>query len=237
MNPDIPMLDSTSCPLNGVCMIEAAAGTGKTYNIQNLVLRLILEQDIPISGILVVTFTEAATAELRTRIRDMLRNALNYAAGSAIPEKERPRIKAIMEHAAQNTPGETLVRRLRNAFIDFDSSTISTIHGFCQRMLTENAFESGVLFNTVIQKDQDEIILDLRPTAENCAQRCRITPASRPIFISGPYARCSRVPICGSEPVRENLMTHAPSWSGFPDCLTKPPHCLSRGSSPDSGIS
>ena len=161
MNPDIPMLDSTSCPLNGVCMIEAAAGTGKTYNIQNLVLRLILEQDIPISGILVVTFTEAATAELRTRIRDMLRNALNYAAGSAIPEKERPRIKAIMEHAAQNTPGETLVRRLRNAFIDFDSSTISTIHGFCQRMLTENAFESGVLFNTVIQKDQDEIILDL----------------------------------------------------------------------------
>ena len=103
MNPDIPMLDSTSCPLNGVCMIEAAAGTGKTYNIQNLVLRLILEQDIPISGILVVTFTEAATAELRTRIRDMLRNALNYAAGSAIPEKERPRIKAIMEHAAQNT--------------------------------------------------------------------------------------------------------------------------------------
>lgn len=81
MNPDIPMLDSTSCPLNGVCMIEAAAGTGKTYNIQNLVLRLILEQDIPISGILVVTFTEAATAELRTRIRDMLRNALNYAAG------------------------------------------------------------------------------------------------------------------------------------------------------------
>ena len=127
MNPDIPMLDSTSCPLNGVCMIEAAAGTGKTYNIQNLVLRLILEQDIPISGILVVTFTEAATAELRTRIRDMLRNALNYAAGSAIPEKERPRIKAIMEHAAQNTPGETLVRRLRNAFIDFDSSTISTM--------------------------------------------------------------------------------------------------------------
>ena len=96
MNPDIPMLDSTSCPLNGVCMIEAAAGTGKTYNIQNLVLRLILEQDIPISGILVVTFTEAATAELRTRIRDMLRNALNYAAGSAIPEKERPRIKAII---------------------------------------------------------------------------------------------------------------------------------------------
>ena len=123
MNPDIPMLDSTSCPLSGVCMIEAAAGTGKTYNIQNLVLRLILEQDIPISGILVVTFTEAATAELRTRIRDMLRNALNYAAGSAIPEKERPRIKAIMEHAAQNTPGETLVRRLRNDFMDFDSST------------------------------------------------------------------------------------------------------------------
>ena len=78
MNPDIPMLDSTSCPLNGVCMIEAAAGTGKTYNIQNLVLRLILEQDIPISGILVVTFTEAATAELRTRIRWVYAEMLLY---------------------------------------------------------------------------------------------------------------------------------------------------------------
>ncbi len=161
MNPDIPVLDSTTCPLNGVCMIEAAAGTGKTYNIQNLVLRLILEQDIPISGILVVTFTEAATAELRSRIRDMLRNALDYATGIEIPEKERPRIQAIMEHAARNASGETLARRLKNAFIDFDSSTISTIHGFCQRMLTENAFESGLLFNTVIRKDEDEIILDL----------------------------------------------------------------------------
>ena len=161
MRSEIPELDSVTCPLEGVRMIEAAAGTGKTYNIQNLVLRLVLERDLPISSILVVTYTEAATAELQSRLRDMLRNALRHATGGAIPGKELLRISAILEHARNFASEETLIRRLRNAYLEFDAGTVSTIHGFCQRMLAEYAFESGGLFDTVIRTDSEEIIRDL----------------------------------------------------------------------------
>lgn len=161
MKSEIPELDSITCPLDGVRMVEAAAGTGKTYNIQNLVLRLVLERDLPVSSILVVTYTEAATAELKSRIRDMLRNALRYADGGALPENELPRIAAILEHAEGSAPRETLIGRLRNAVLDFDDGSVSTIHGFCQRMLAEYAFESGGLFDTVIRTDSEEIICDL----------------------------------------------------------------------------
>ena len=158
MKREIPELDSITCPLEGVCMIEAAAGTGKTYNIQNLVLRLVLERDLPVSSILVVTYTEAATAELRSRIRAMLRNALHCMTGGTVPQKELPRIRAILEHAENSAAEDVLVRRLRNAFLEFDAGTVSTIHGFCQRMLAEHAFESGGLFDTVIRTDLEEII-------------------------------------------------------------------------------
>ncbi len=161
MKREIPELDSITCPLEGVCMIEAAAGTGKTYNIQNLVLRLVLERDLPVSSILVVTYTEAATAELRSRIRAMLRNALHCMTGGAVPQKELPRIRAILEHAENSAAEDVLVRRLRNAFLEFDAGTVSTIHGFCQRMLAEHAFESGGLFDTVIRTDLEEIIREL----------------------------------------------------------------------------
>ena len=69
--------DITTAPLDGgVTLIEASAGTGKTYSITGLILRLILEKHLPIRDILAVTFTEAATQELRDRIRRRLQSAL-----------------------------------------------------------------------------------------------------------------------------------------------------------------
>ena len=65
-----PLFDLNATPLvQGASLIEASAGTGKTYTIAGLVIRLLLEHSVPIEKILVVTFTEAATEELRTRIR------------------------------------------------------------------------------------------------------------------------------------------------------------------------
>ena len=174
MRSEIPELDSITCPLDGVRMVEAAAGTGKTYNIQNLVLRLVLERGLPVSSILVVTFTEAATAELKSRIRDMLRNALRYADGDALPENELPRIAAILEHAEGSAPRETLIGRLRNAVLDFDDGSVSTIHGFCQRMLAEYAFESGgddFESKKALQKQRNNIDDDKR--RDNHADRSR----------------------------------------------------------------
>ena len=71
MNPSLAPtpLDVFNCPLDGISLIEASAGTGKTWNICGLYLRMLLEQDLDIQKILVVTFTNAATAELRERIR------------------------------------------------------------------------------------------------------------------------------------------------------------------------
>ena len=83
---DTPALDVFTCPLTGTTLIEASAGTGKTWAICGLVLRLILERGLPVQDILVVTFTQAATAELRERIRDRLRDVL--AALTAIPSAD-----------------------------------------------------------------------------------------------------------------------------------------------------
>ena len=65
-------LDPLDTPLAGFNLIEASAGTGKTYTITALYLRLVVEARIPVNRILVVTYTNAATKELRDRIRSRL---------------------------------------------------------------------------------------------------------------------------------------------------------------------
>ncbi len=159
MNKNPPKLESSDCPLSGVCMIEAAAGTGKTYNIQNLFLRFIIEHALPVQSILVMTFTEAATAELKDRIRRILHDADAFLENpEAIPDEERSRLERIVGRVRETVPEPEIRKRLRDALLDFDAAMIATIHGFCQRMLSEYAFESGVLFNTEIKTDQDSLV-------------------------------------------------------------------------------
>ncbi len=178
--------NSVCCPLTGVHMVEAAAGTGKTYNIQNLVIRLLLEyplnpgeKQITVDQILVVTYTKEATAELRFRIRKIIRCVLDELNGVESPERteEAARIVQLLEHAEQairelseirdDSPEmkekirQVMKQRLQDALTDFDSSAISTIHGFCQTVLTENAFRSGVRFSTEIEQDPDSILHEL----------------------------------------------------------------------------
>ncbi len=152
--------NAAECALDGVNMVEAAAGTGKTYNIQELVLRLLLEKGLAIYEILVVTYTEAATAELKSRIRAILQEALNFQ--HKIPVPDPARIEKLINHARETgVSKEDITRRLKDALTDFDRSMISTIHGFCQRILSENAFESGVLFNMSINTRPDDILQDI----------------------------------------------------------------------------
>ena len=146
-------LDPTTVPLTGTHLIEASAGTGKTYTITTLVLRLLLECGLEVEDLLIVTFTRAATAELRDRIWGRLREA-RAAFDRAIrdpdatPPKD-PAIRALLERVDPKT-GRTLLTR---AMQGFDRATISTIHGFCQRMLQENAFESGAPFEAELVGD------------------------------------------------------------------------------------
>jgi len=159
----------TEIPLRGRNLVDASAGTGKTYAIATLFVRLLLETEHSPTQLLVVTFTEAATAELRDRIRKRVRECMAAASaeqtatdgdGDAASELD-PTLLEIMARAGDR---ERIAARLREALYDFDNVEISTIHGFCQRMLMERALESDVTFNSQLYGDArpmiDELILD-----------------------------------------------------------------------------
>jgi exodeoxyribonuclease V beta subunit len=147
--------DLLRAPLSGVNLIEAGAGTGKTYTIAALFLRLILERGLLPEEILVVTFTKAATEELKTRIRTRL---LDAEAGFAWGDCPDGLIRDLVARTAD--PAQAL-GRLREALLGFDRAAIFTIHGFCQRILLENAFETGSLFQTELRTDPRPLLQEV----------------------------------------------------------------------------
>ncbi len=149
--PAMNTFDPLTCQLTGINLIDASAGTGKTYTICGLLLRLLLEEDFAIQQILVVTYTEAATEDLRDRIRKKLREALTaFMTGDSEDEFLAALLQRFADHG--------LVRqRLTEALHGFDEAGIFTIHGFCQRMLRENSLESGVFFDTELVVDVEQL--------------------------------------------------------------------------------
>ncbi|PID55534.1 exodeoxyribonuclease V subunit beta, partial [candidate division KSB3 bacterium] len=151
----ISSLDAARTPLErGITLVEASAGTGKTYAIAMLVLRAVCEQEIPIEKILVVTFTRAATEELRGRIRQRLAEARRLLAGKQQPEDAT--MAAWLETIDDNVRPQ-MEKLVTRALYDIDQAAIFTIHSFCQRMLVEQALESGQLFDVEMQGDSDDI--------------------------------------------------------------------------------
>jgi len=138
----------------GVTLIEASAGTGKTYSITGLILRLVLEQHLALRKILAVTFTEAATEELRDRVRTRLQNALEDLRRGTTEDD----IVAVFLEQGDMSAG---VRELDLALQSFDEAQIFTIHGFCQRMLTDHAFESGARFETALLTDPNPLFQEV----------------------------------------------------------------------------
>jgi exodeoxyribonuclease V beta subunit len=146
-----PEFHAAQTPLEkGFTVIEASAGTGKTTTISAIVLRLLAEQGIPIEKILVTTYTELATAELRGRIRETIADALG--------QKRLPFVEEIVEKV---TDRKQLERRLKNALQNFDEAPIFTIHGFCKRILADRAFESGVPFEAELVTDQSHFLNEI----------------------------------------------------------------------------
>ncbi|WP_306532795.1 exodeoxyribonuclease V subunit beta [Geobacter sp.] len=142
--------------LTGRNLIEASAGTGKTYAIACLYLRLVVEKGLTPEEILVVTFTEAATKELRSRIRERLREARDVFAGAGTTDGF---LLGMGDPDREEWPGTDMaLGRLDLALRTFDCAAISTIHGFCSRALQENAFESGSLYDTELLTDQAPLI-------------------------------------------------------------------------------
>ncbi|MBM4377008.1 MAG: UvrD-helicase domain-containing protein [Deltaproteobacteria bacterium] len=139
-------------------LIEASAGTGKTYQIANLVLRLVVEEGLPIERILAITFTRAATAELRERVRKRLRQA-HAALGAMSPATLDLTDRVLASFLEQ--PADVRVRAratLEVALRAFDAAPIATIHGFTQRVLEELSFESSEEAGLALTGDASAIL-------------------------------------------------------------------------------
>ncbi len=124
--------------LNKSNLIEASAGTGKTYSLTELVVRLLVEEKIPLEQILVVTFTEASTQDLRDKVRRKLKEKFKSTETSS-------ETKMLLEQAIKN----------------FEQSSIETIHSFCLKILKENAFETGLSLGIQLITDSSSIVQEI----------------------------------------------------------------------------
>lgn len=148
-------LDLATIEFSGLNMIEASAGTGKTWSIAALYILLLLEKELRPEQILVVTYTKAATAELRERIRHRIATTLElYSSGR--PPADDDLEQLLLSARRQNCERAKLL--LTRALYSFDNAAIFTIHGFCQRVLLENSFESGSLFGSDMITDQSALV-------------------------------------------------------------------------------
>ena len=127
-----PFVDTLD--LNSRVLVEASAGTGKTYTITELYLRLVHEKNLPVGQILVLTYTNAATAELRQRIRQRLGQAQSVASTG----QAQAQLNAALE--------------------SFDEAAIYTIHSFCQKVLSEEAFISAEPFSFEVARDRSVLL-------------------------------------------------------------------------------
>ncbi|GAB0058156.1 RecBCD enzyme subunit RecB [Candidatus Magnetaquicoccaceae bacterium FCR-1] len=162
-------LQPLTFPLSGVRLVEASAGTGKTYTIALLYVRLVLGHGVVEGGrgalnppeILVVTFTRAATSELRERIRARLGEA------AACFEDETPiqggwdPLLVVLRADYPPATWAGCARRLRLAAEWMDEAAVETIHGWCHRMLREHAFDSDSLFTQELVADQRALLAEV----------------------------------------------------------------------------
>ncbi|MDA0423777.1 UvrD-helicase domain-containing protein, partial [Stutzerimonas frequens] len=167
-------LNPLAFPLHGQRLIEASAGTGKTFTIAALYVRLVLGHGDAESGfgrpllppdILVVTFTNAATRELRDRIRSRLAEASQVFRGKALPGNKRPDsfLQSLLDEPDYAAAEERALaaRKLEQAAEWMDEAAVYTIHSWSQRMLTQHAFDTGSLFQQQLEQDDSELLAEM----------------------------------------------------------------------------
>jgi exodeoxyribonuclease V beta subunit len=141
----------------GITMLQASAGTGKTFALAALAVRSIAELGLNASELCVVTFTEAATSELRGRIRERVADAITHLEAGSPDTADIVLTALSLDAAGQPLDEAERLRRLgnlRTALEEFDTATISTIHGFCSRVL---AIAGGVAADSPVTSDTDHI--------------------------------------------------------------------------------
>jgi len=154
------LLDVVAMPLKGRHLIEASAGTGKTFNITRLYLRLLLEKKLTVKEILVMTFTKAATEEIKGRIAKTLREATQIWQhakdnGNEIASDCDP----VYQHLFNKCDCDESLALLKAAQLELDEASVFTIHGFCQHVITQLAFNSGFAMSLNLGNDTSDLYL------------------------------------------------------------------------------
>jgi exodeoxyribonuclease V beta subunit len=152
-NPNAPLP-------HGVTLLEASAGTGKTYQIAHLVMRLVAEEGHRIDRLLVMTFTRDATAELRERLLARIAKASSCLAPGAPPATDDPTLYAWVDMMNTTGRAEAARHHLERALREFDRAAIATIHSFCQQVLTRFAFDSDTAHDLEAIADLSPVIRD-----------------------------------------------------------------------------
>ena len=152
--------DVFGCPLEGANLIEASAGTGKTWNICGLYLRLLLERELDVRELLVVTFTNAATAELRERIRTRIVETLAWLDGTTGAAADPFVARLVEATERRGIDRETMRRRLDLALERFDEAAVFTIHGFCQRALADAPFAARLPLTQELLPDDGDALAE-----------------------------------------------------------------------------
>lgn len=158
-------LNPITVPLQeGRYLIQASAGTGKTWTISLLYLRLLIELsdslELTVDRILVVTYTRAATDELRERILQRLRIAVRVYENPDSATSENTD-QEYLDLLTQYPPNKDIILILKRALLNFDEAAVYTIHGFCQRALKENAFDVSMPFESEMISDEESLLLAL----------------------------------------------------------------------------
>lgn len=160
--------DLVLAPLEGSRIIEASAGTGKTFTISRIFLRLLLEKELPVSSILVVTFSEAAATELKERIQKVLYETREYIQNDHYDD---PLIEKLVKKFSRDK-AEFLIN---SAIQNFYTVSIFTIHGFCYKILKEFALELSIAEKDELITDQKSHVLEIihdfwRISFETCSE-------------------------------------------------------------------
>lgn len=156
--PEFLPLDVTTLPLSNRHLIEASAGTGKTFNITRIAIKVLLVKKISITQLLIVTFTKAATQELRARIAQTLQEFIVMLEGDPSAWDE------LLTHIFENEPditAEWALKHLKVAVFEMDEAAIFTINSFCGRMLTQSSFLTHQPFDQAIIDDSESIYIEV----------------------------------------------------------------------------
>lgn len=172
-------------PPDGITVIEASAGTGKTYTLTSLVVRFVAE-GVPLSALLAVTFTRMATGELRDRIRTRLVDAHHRLSHLLVDGRRRPADPfdgdEVLALLGSGDADQVSLRctRLADALADFDSATIATTHGFCQLVLHGLGSAGDALPGTALLEDPADLIEEV--IDDLYLRRSLLHPAEDPPF-------------------------------------------------------